>query len=269
MRPPACCPRPGPRHRATASIPASARQIYYAARGSRLQDITGKPVNYSYFSQTLLPDYIEQHGLDWDVVYDARGTYFEPHGKRPVPIGTLQVRHYLAGVDTDDPDEIPQHRAQSRRFPTSGPRNRFGAILFIEKEGFKPLLDAARIAERFDIAIMSTKGMSVTASRQLIEELCADHDIPLLVLHDFDVSGFTIAGTLQESTRRYQFTHSFKVIDLGLRLADTDGLEPEEVFFKDNADLEAIGLDAASLWRHRGGNRLSCSSSSSASSSTR
>ena len=62
-------------------------------------------------------------------------------------------------------------------------------------------------------------------SRQLIEELCADHDIPLLVLHDFDISGFTIAGTLQESTRRYQFTRAFTVIDLGLRLADTDGLE--------------------------------------------
>ena len=228
--------------------PASARQIYYAAR-QRLQDITGKPVKYGYFSQSLLPDYIEHHSLDWDVVYDARGTYFEPHGKRPVPIGTLQVRHYLAEVDADDsdePDEIPRI-VLSRRFPTSGPRNCFGAILFIEKEGFKPLLDAARIAERFDIAIMSTKGMSVTAARQLIESLCADYEIPLLVLHDFDVSGFTIAGTLQELTRRFQFTQSFKVIDLGLRLADTEGLEPEEAAFKDKADLEAI---ASTLHRY-------------------
>ena len=217
--------------------PASARQIYYAARGP-LQDMTGKPVKYNYFSQTLLPDFIEEHMKTWDVVYDARGTYFEPHGGRPVPIGTLQVRKYLAGVDTEDPDEIPKIKL-SRRFPTSGPRNRFGAILFVEKEGFKPLLDAARIARRFDIAVMSTKGMSVTASRQLIEELCADHDIPLLVLHDFDISGFTIAGTLQESTRRYSFYRRFKVIDLGLRLADTDGLELEEVFFPDREDLDA------------------------------
>ncbi|WP_027152204.1 DUF2399 domain-containing protein [Mesorhizobium sp. WSM2561] len=226
--------------------PASARQIYYAARGA-LQEITGKPVNYGYFSQSLLPDYIERYGLHWDVVYDARGTYFEPHGKRPVPIGTLQVRKYLATIKLDDGlDEIP-NIVISRRFPTSGPQNRFGAILFIEKEGFKPLLDAARIAERFDIAIMSTKGMSVTASRQLIEELCADHEIPLLVLHDFDVSGFTIAGTLQESTRRYEFTRPFKVIDLGLRLADVEGLEPEDVFFKDKADLDAI---ASTLHRY-------------------
>ena len=32
-------------------------------RARPLQDITGKPVNYNYFSQTLLPDYIEKHGL--------------------------------------------------------------------------------------------------------------------------------------------------------------------------------------------------------------
>ena len=234
--------------------PASARQIYYAARGP-LQDMTGKPVNYNYFSQTLLPDFIEENMETWDVVYDARGTYFEPHGKRPVPIGTLQVRQYLAGVDTEDPDEIPEI-VLSRRFPTTGPRNRFGAILFIEKEGFKPLLDAARIAKRFDIAIMRTKGMSVTASRQLIEELCADHDIPLLVLHDFDVSGFTIAGTLQESTRRYEFTRTFTVIDLGLRLADTDGLESEDVFFGRARGSQCKGQYLASLRRQCRGNRL-------------
>ena len=51
-----------------------------------------------------------------------------------------------------------------------------------------PLFEAVKLAERYDLAIMSTKGMSVTASRQLVEELCARHDIPLLLLHDFDKS---------------------------------------------------------------------------------
>ena len=32
-------------------------------------------------------------------------------------------------------------------------------ILFIEKEGFMPLFEAVQLAERFDLAIMSTKGM--------------------------------------------------------------------------------------------------------------
>ena len=55
------------------------------------------------------------------------------------------------------------------------------------------------------------------------------HDVPLYVLHDFDVSGFSISGTLSKSTRRFRFSKTLKVIDLGLRLVDVAGLESEEV----------------------------------------
>jgi hypothetical protein len=40
-------------------------------------------------------------------------------------------------------------------YPTHGPLNRYQTILFVEKEGFMPLLEDARIAERFDVGIMS------------------------------------------------------------------------------------------------------------------
>jgi hypothetical protein len=33
---------------------------------------------------------------------------------------------------------------------------------------------------------MSTKGVSVTAARRLVDDVCGANDIPLLVLHDFD-----------------------------------------------------------------------------------
>src|SRR5262249_50266295 len=58
---------------------------------------------------------------------------------------------------------------------------------------------------------------------------CQKHSAPLLVLHDLDKAGFSILGTLHRDTRRYRFNTSFKVIDLGLRLEDIDGLESEEV----------------------------------------
>jgi hypothetical protein len=51
--------------------------------------------------------------------------------------------------------------------------------------------------------------------------------IPLFVLHDFDVAGFSIFGVFRRDTRRYQFAYSIEVIDLGLRLADIEGLERE------------------------------------------
>jgi DNA topoisomerase VI subunit A len=46
-----------------------------------------------------------------------------------------------------------------------------------EKEGFTEILSAARIAERFDIAIMSTKGMSSTAARRLVDNMCFEYGI--------------------------------------------------------------------------------------------
>ena len=47
------------------------------------------------------------------------------------------------------------------------------------------------------------------------------------MLHDFDVAGFLILGTLQRDTRRFQFSSAVEVVDLGLRLDDIEGLERE------------------------------------------
>ena len=59
-------------------------------------------MHYGYFSQTLLPDYIEEHGVDWDVVYDARGHFEEPHTNRRIGCGTIEVDNYLRGVKEPD-----------------------------------------------------------------------------------------------------------------------------------------------------------------------
>ena len=56
---------------------------------------------------------------------------------------------------------------------------------------------ASQIADRFDIGMMSTKGMSVTAARRLVDALAA-LGVRLFVLHDFDITGFSIKKTLTE-----------------------------------------------------------------------
>jgi hypothetical protein len=204
--------------------PAHARQIMYAARPLILARADCDRLDDAYFTQRLLPDYMQEYPdkvADWDVVFDARGHLYEPHTDREVALGTLDVRKYLQNVASHTVDDICPTVSNTRRYPTKGPENRYSAILFIEKEGFMPLLRKARIAERFDLAIMSTKGMSTTASRSLVDELCHG-DVPLLVLHDFDKAGFSIAGTLRRDTRRYKFANDVKVIDLGLRLADIE-----------------------------------------------
>ena len=206
-------------------LPANARQLMYYCR-PLIIELTGKTRPWSsdnYFTQELLPTFIRDNPeltANWDVVYDSRGQFSEPHTSQLIQLGTLKVRHYLKtwrspnlNFDHDSNFIIPS------TIVTNGPKHRFNYALFIEKEGFLPLLESANIANRFDIAIFSTKGMSNTAARQLVEHL-ARENVTILIAHDFDKSGMTIARTLANDTSRYQFQIKPEVIDIGLRLED-------------------------------------------------
>jgi hypothetical protein len=202
------------------TLPANARQIMYQARPLIQQLTTKMWKDSNLFTQKYLPRFLrENYALtaSWDVVYDARGHFEEPHTERRVDLGTLAVREYVGEWAEAVP--TPTLNPIELEIETCGPINRFKYALFVEKEGFTPLLERSQIGKRYDIAIMSTKGMSVTASRNLIESLSAA-GVTTLVAHDFDVSGFTIYRTLCESTTRYTFINSPKVKYLGLRLPD-------------------------------------------------
>ena len=204
-------------------LPAMARQIYYQARPKIMAMTNNKQLAYGYFSQKLLPDYIEEKGVSWNVVYDARGHFEEPHTNISIGCGTIGVRNYIRAMRGP---EIVEADLKAGHVRTIGPRGNVAAILFCEKEGFGPLFKAVDLANRYDLMIISTKGVSVTAARQLVETICGP-DIPLFALHDFDVAGFMIFGTLSRDTRRYKFSSFVNPISLGLRLDDIDGLERE------------------------------------------
>jgi hypothetical protein len=209
-------------------LPAKARQIMYAARPKILEPTGRRKFNDNYFTPTLLPDFIndnEELTGNWDVIYDARGHLVEPHTQRVVPLDTVEVREYL-GLRTNKPKR-PQLEANGL-YPTSGPLHRYKNILFVEKEGFNELWAAVQLAERYDLMIMSTKGLSVVAARKLLDKLApvVDH---IFALHDFDIWGFSIFGTLGTDSRRYIFENdlSGKIIDIGLHLEDVERLALE------------------------------------------
>jgi DNA topoisomerase VI subunit B len=233
---------------ANGTLPAHARQIMYAARPDVLL-LTGKTeMKDTYFIKDLLANYIIEKGVNWNVVYDARGNFIEPHTKVSVPLGTLQVRKYLAGIRQHKVRELSFDIAEER-YPTLGPKHRYQAILFIEKEGFMPLFEQVKLAERYDLGIMSTKGTSVTAARSMLDTLCSDHAVKLLVLHDFDKTGLSILNTLVSDTWRYQYANKIEVIDLGIRMEDTAGLVSERVNLPASAaaNLRASGATDAEV----------------------
>ena len=170
-------------------------------------------------------------------MFDARGHFEEPHTGARTDLGTLGVRRSLGEWHTEVSDELVIDVGQDARLPTKGPAHRYRFALFIEKEGFDAVLKASNIAKRIDLAIMSTKGMSNTAARRLVEEL-SDDEVTILVVRDFDVSGFSILHTLRSNTRRFRFRRRPKVVDHGLGLNDAAamGLEIEPVGFRNQKD---------------------------------
>ena len=106
-------------------LPTRPRQIMYAARPEILELTEKDTLDDRYFTQTLLSDYVAMNPEechDWDIVWDARGHFTEPHTGHEIALGTLEVREYLGlrakvtDVVTVDPSML---------FPTHGPKHRF------------------------------------------------------------------------------------------------------------------------------------------------
>jgi hypothetical protein len=88
--------------------------------------MTDKPLNDKYFKQVLLPDYIAENGVDWDVVFDDRGHFEEPHADTAIGVGTLNVREYLARRHRPS---VTQATLATSSVETSGSEGNYGAIL--------------------------------------------------------------------------------------------------------------------------------------------
>jgi hypothetical protein len=217
----------------------SKRQLYYACRAA-FNEQTGRQLEYSYFANTLLVQYLNRHpDLGWKITADPRGTLVIPNAghEERIPVGTIQIDNHLrkARERRDRYADVSAARLRTE-WPSLAAGQRYQAVLYIEKEGFEPLLQEANIAEKFDLAIMSCKGQSVVAARRFVDEVCAlGHGVPLFVVHDLDKAGFEISQRLTavsqwaEDNDRvvYQFRNRIHVIDLGLRLTDVEEYELE------------------------------------------
>lgn len=128
---------------------AKFRQIYYAARRFILEATgrTGEPgddLKSDYF-RDLLCEYIETHleeTKNWDVLFDDRGHFEEPHNGYRIGIGTANVREYL---------RIANEKVGENGHTAHGPQNRYATVLYCEKEGFDELFAQTQLASRYDL----------------------------------------------------------------------------------------------------------------------
>jgi hypothetical protein len=181
------------------------RQIFYQLRPIVLEE-TGRPLLIGNF-KAIITDYENENGEIEGMYREPRGSMYHPHRREDIPLGTLMVEDYERPIWT------------------------FNKLIYIEKEGFSEALKDSGWPERHDCALMSSKGFTTRAARDLVDKL-TEHDEPCTIycVHDADAWGTMIFQTFQEETRA-RGARKIKIVNLGLEPweAVDAGLEVEDV----------------------------------------
>lgn len=194
----------------------SKRQLYYRVRPLVAESIGGE-LNWKNFC-AVLTDYEAENGDIPRMFCDVRGSVYHPHTGDVLPLGTLLVEQY------------------------NRPPWTFNKVLYIEKEGFFEVLKAARWPERHDCALMTAKGFSTRAARDLIDLLGSSGEpTTFYCVHDADASGSMIYQTLQGATRA-RAARTVEIVNLGIDPAEAVamGLTVETIRVKHRATAEYI-----------------------------
>jgi len=184
----------------------SLRQLYYAIRPSVKTELN-EELAYGNFGK-IITEYEGERGEDLPGMYrDDRGTVYHPHLGEQIALGTRMVETYKP------------------------PKWTFNKVLYIEKEGFFQGLQDVKWPERHDCALITAKGYSSRAARDLLDLLgdCGE-ELIFFCVHDADASGTMIYQTLQEETKARP-GRKFEIINLGLESWEgvAMGMEPENL----------------------------------------
>ena len=181
------------------------RQLLYKLRPIVMREI-GEELKENNYNE-IITDYENEHGEIPGMYREPRGSIYHPHRKETITLGTLMVEDYKRPVWT------------------------FNKLVYIEKEGFSEALKDKGWAERHDCMLMSSKGFTTRAARDLVDKL-AVHDEPVTVfcVHDADGPGTMIYQTFQEATRA-RGARKVTIVNLGLEPweAIANGLAVENV----------------------------------------
>ncbi len=171
------------------------RQLYYTVRPMVIAETSEAPTWENFCNIVTAKEADDGQDIA-GMMRDVRGLLYHPHTHEEIPLGTIAVERY------------------------ERPKWTFNKILFIEKEGFFPLLIAARWPERHDCALVTSKGQPTRAVRDLLDLLGeTDEEITFFCIHDADAAGTIIFQSLQKETRARK-ARKVRIVNLGL--------EPEE-----------------------------------------
>ena len=122
----------------------NARQLFYGLRPIVMDELDAELQIGNFTS--IITDYEAEHGPIPGMYREPRGSITHPHRDETLTLGDLMVEDYERPVWT------------------------FNKLVYIEKEGANEALKAVGWPERHDAAVMSSKGFSTRAARDLIDK---------------------------------------------------------------------------------------------------
>jgi hypothetical protein len=169
------------------------RRLVYRIRDAVLRR-TGKELTQGYFDDLLTEIEAERGDLSPLLYREPRGSFSIPHGYGgAVPLGTLTVREFRRPVWV------------------------FNKVLLIEKDDLRLMLEQAGWDERHDCLLMSSKGFTTRAARDLIDTIAETTEpVKVFCCHDADAAGTLIQHTAQHATQA-RAARKIEVIDVGLQ----------------------------------------------------
>jgi hypothetical protein len=168
------------------------RHIIYRIR-EEVRQRTGEELRQNYFDK-LITELEAKHGdLSPLLIREARGSFSIPHSHGSRPLGTLSVRAF--------------HR----------PGWVFNKVLLIEKDDLRLMLEQAEWDRRHDAVLVSAKGFTTRAARDLIDKIAGTTEpVKVFSVHDADAAGTLIQHTVQHATLA-RAARKIEIIDLGLQ----------------------------------------------------
>ena len=201
-----------------------ARQLYYPLRDliNREAGVMLSEASYNAFTQKRITEFFEEFPeYENKILFERRGSFKSPFGGELL-LGTADVAKF---VQAHYANKVKVH-TETKMSPVYdfSPKYLYNRVLFVEKGGYRDILEEAGLLRKLNMGIMSTQGFGTRAGKEVVRAL-RRLGVEVYVLHDCDIPGYQIMHNLLKGSQT--FKAPLDVNELGLTVAQVQRLREE------------------------------------------
>jgi len=200
------------------------RQLFYPLRNfiNIEAGITLSEASYNAFTQKRITEFFEEFPeYENKILFERRGSFKSPFGVELL-LGTADVAKFVQ-ARYDNKVKVLTETKMSPIYDFS-PKYLYNRVLFVEKGGYRDILEEAGLLKKLNMGIMSTQGFGTRAGKELVRAL-RSLGVEVYVLHDCDIPGYQIMHNLLKGSSTFKAT--LDVNELGLTVAQVQRLREE------------------------------------------